>query len=73
MTLGEQLSEIQTSLSAARTAITSKIGDKEVQRSYSMLLKEKNEILKKIDTHGADYTEGQNTIPKSAKAGIYFV
>lgn len=60
-TLGQQLDEIQDSLSAARKAISYKRGDKELTRSYNLLLSEKKEVLSKIERHGRDYLEGQNT------------
>ena len=72
MTLGEQLAEVQSALSAARRAVTSKIGDKEIQRSYALLLQEQRELLKKIDTFGANHTEGLSTTPKKAFAGVSF-
>ena len=72
MTLGEQLAEVQSALSSARKAVTSKVGDKEIQRSYALLLQEKRELLKKIDTYGANYTEGISNTPKKAFAGVSF-
>lgn len=62
-TLGEQLDEIETSLSAARSAMSYKDGGREVHRSYIQLRTEKEEILKKIERHGRDFIEGQNTEP----------
>lgn len=72
MTLGEQLAEVQSALSSARKAIVTKSGDKEVQRSYKMLLDEKKQLLKMIDTYGTNHTEGQSTTPKSAVYGVSF-
>jgi len=63
-TLGQQLDEIETSLSAARKAISYKMGDKELTRSYALLKEEKTEILAKINRHGRDYVEGMNTVAK---------
>lgn len=62
-TLGEQLDEIQDSLSAVRKAISYQHGDREVKRSYDDLLAEKEAILKKIERYGRDYVEGANTAP----------
>ena len=72
MTLGEQLAEVQSALSSARKAVTSKVGDKEIQRSYALLLQEQRELLKKIETYGTNYTEGLTTTPKKAFAGVSF-
>ena len=72
MTLGEQLAEVQSALSSARKSIITKSGDKEVQRSYKMLIEEKKQLLKMIDTHGTNYVEGQSTTPKSAVYGVSF-
>lgn len=69
MTLGDQLAEVQSALSSARKAISTKNGDKEVHRSYLQLQKEKKQLLKMINTYGANYVEGQSTTPKSAVYG----
>jgi len=71
-TLGQILDEIDVSLSAARKAISYKSADKEVHRSYSLILKEKNEILTKIATHGRNFIEGQTTIPRKAVSNVSF-
>ena len=71
-TLGQQLDEINDSLSAARKAISYKTGDKEVQRSYALLKEEKKEILSQIEVYGRNYIEGKNTTPKKAFANVIF-
>lgn len=71
-TLGQQLDEVQTALSAARQAISYKKGDNEVHRSYIQLQAEKKELLSKIETYGANYIEGQSTTPKKASANVSF-
>lgn len=69
-TLAQQLTEIQDSLSAARKAISYKQGDRELTRSYNLLLSEKKQILSQIAIHGSEYIEGQNVLP--ARRGPVF-
>ena len=71
-TLGEQLIDIQTNLEAARKSTAYKMGDRELQRSYSLLLQEKESILNKIDTYGSNYIEGQSSTPKKAFSHVSF-
>ena len=72
MTLAEQLEEVNKALSSARKAIVTKHGDKQVERSYKMLLQEKNELLKRIEAYGADHIEGASTTPQKAVYGVSF-
>lgn len=72
VTLGDQLAEVNTALSEARKAIIIKHGDKEVERSYKMLLQEKNDLIRKIEAYGANHIEGLSTTPKKAVFGVSF-
>ena len=72
MTLGEQLAEVQSALTPARKAILTKSGDKEVQRSYNMLLQEQTELRKLIALHGSNYSDTQTFTPSKARYGVSF-
>ena len=72
MTLGEQLTDVQSALVPARKATLTRSGDKEVQRAYNMLLQEQKELRNLIKIHGSNYEENQTTTPKSAVYGVGF-
>lgn len=73
LTLGQRLDDIQVKIDRAENAQSYQHGDKQVNRGTLFRLYEREaELLKKIELHGRDYIEGQNTTSKKAFANVSF-
>ena len=72
-TLGQQLDEVQASITKTLTSQSYQNGDKQNSRAALFRLENREEtLLAKIELYGRDYIPGQNTRPTSMQASVQF-